>query len=393
MATLECTDKGDKYLYVMLQGLQTNYNGLRYAKYSAKDEYGNVRSATSDNILVGSSHGGTTQILNLTPGTYYSLSAEIRDFTTDALLATVDESLGYGATTYPTKPVVDFEAGENYVDLTIRTEGNVYGYYYWLRDGLSRIREDTVIMTGGGDYTLRLSGLTPNTTYTFSVYGFVMVDGAKYYDDKYTAVISFDTEKEHGFTVSEWSVTPAGGNRATVQVTGTNLRSCSYEISVYVDGAWWQKAEGVIGSSGSTGFSVDITFDNPGTYDVRLTIQSQKKWEDVKEVTIKEGGGDRPADFEWDTPKVSGIRYSLTAKEWNALMGKINEFRQYRSLADYVFFPQTVISGQEFTADIYNQAHDALYDIAKITTGRVNSKDKVTAYLLNVFPDTIKTIQ
>lgn len=75
------------------------------------------------------------------------------------------------------------------------------------------------------------------------------------------------------------------------------------------------------------------------------------------------------AKFYWNTNKVSGQAFNLTAVEWNALMNKINEVRaRYSKTAISDAF---ATRGNNFTAYIYNRA---VYGIAEIfgNTSSVN---------------------
>lgn len=75
--------------------------------------------------------------------------------------------------------------------------------------------------------------------------------------------------------------------------------------------------------------------------------------------------GNRPQNFAWTYPKVSGQEFNLTATEWNAFTSRINVFRAYKGLGSYGF--TTAYSGSNFTAAMFNQARNAI--AAMNTTG------------------------
>ena len=74
---------------------------------------------------------------------------------------------------------------------------------------------------------------------------------------------------------------------------------------------------------------------------------------------------DRPINFSWDTPKISGDpTTNLLASEWTNLQNKVNEFRQYKSLSNYSF--TNVISGGIFYASIFNEVRNNIYPMNSI---------------------------
>lgn len=107
---------------------------------------------------------------------------------------------------------------------------------------------------------------------------------------------------------------------------------------------------------------------------------------------VKTAAPSRPANFYWTNSKTQGGTFNLTAKEWNALTKRINEFRAYRNLSNYSF--DTAYTGYEFTADMYNQARLALQGIPGfgIYIPTVSSGGNVTAYALNMFVSEIEAI-
>ena len=74
-------------------------------------------------------------------------------------------------------------------------------------------------------------------------------------------------------------------------------------------------------------------------------------------------GGARPSYFYWTYPKTSGGTFNLTAAEWNSLCANINQVRLYKGVTwTYPF--TTAVTGNDFTANIYNQAVSGIKGIS-----------------------------
>lgn len=133
---------------------------------------------------------------------------------------------------------------------------------------------------------------------------------------------------------------------------------------------------------GSNG-AIDLTFlDSNTTYDIRLVSANRDNtsaYSSYKSITTPK----RPDYFSWDTQKVQGQSFKLTAAEWNSLTRNINMIRTYKNYSTYNF--KTVYAGETVTAALYNEARTAIQDIsgygAYIPT--VSARDKITAYCLN----------
>lgn len=109
----------------------------------------------------------------------------------------------------------------------------------------------------------------------------------------------------------------------------------------------------------------------------------------IREVNVTTNS--RPSNFSWDTSKVSGATFNLTASEWNRLAAKINEFRSFKGLSSYSF--TTVSAGNTFTATIFNQARNAISSMS--TSGLPGTKsagNTVKASELNALRDTLNAI-
>jgi hypothetical protein len=101
----------------------------------------------------------------------------------------------------------------------------------------------------------------------------------------------------------------------------------------------------------------------------------------------------RPLNFEWNTAKVSGANFALTYTEWNDFTDRINEFREYSSLAEYIF--TAAVLGNEFTAAMFNEAVNNINDmeptISPPTTK--SADDDIYASYLNDLRDSLNSIE
>lgn len=107
---------------------------------------------------------------------------------------------------------------------------------------------------------------------------------------------------------------------------------------------------------------------------------------------VKVTVGERPELFEWTKPKVKGQPFILLASEWNDFTVKINEMRTYLGLSDYSF--TNAITGEPFTATMYNQARKAIQgmgDDVGTYIPTVSSGQSITAYMLNIIVDELNS--
>lgn len=100
----------------------------------------------------------------------------------------------------------------------------------------------------------------------------------------------------------------------------------------------------------------------------------------------------RPENFSWWYPKTSGGTFNLTADEWNRFTGRINEFRDYRSIPKYSF--TMAVTGNTFTASIYNEVREAIQAIAGYGTyiPLVSAGDEITADMMNILVTELNAI-
>lgn len=109
-----------------------------------------------------------------------------------------------------------------------------------------------------------------------------------------------------------------------------------------------------------------------------------------KEITVEQQSV-RPDRFEWNTAKVSGGQYNLTAQEWNSLITNINEVKEYKK-QNTVSMTSAQAGVTTVSADIFNEVITAInslgYDIKEVA-----QNEKLLAKLLNDLRDKINAIE
>jgi hypothetical protein len=100
----------------------------------------------------------------------------------------------------------------------------------------------------------------------------------------------------------------------------------------------------------------------------------------------------RPSNFVWDSNKYSGYDFKITASEWNKLCNRVNEFRDYKGLSSYGF--TTAYSGNDFTANQYNQVRNAINSMSPPTNIPVSRSKGDTIYAsdINKLRDSLNSI-
>lgn len=99
------------------------------------------------------------------------------------------------------------------------------------------------------------------------------------------------------------------------------------------------------------------------------------------------------ANFEWDTPKTSGVSFNITATEWNRFLDAINSARAGKGLTAYNFTYAT--QGSDFYAYMFNQAVQAISAMnPPISPPNTRSSgDEIYASYLNRLRDSLNSIQ
>ena len=142
----------------------------------------------------------------------------------------------------------------------------------------------------------------------------------------------------------------------------------------------------------SSSGAIDLTFlDSNKTYSIRLVsadYDNTSAYSSYKSITTPS----RPDYFSWDTQKVQGQSFKLTAAEWNSLTRNINMIRTYKNYSTYSF--TTVYAGDTVTAAIYNEARKAIQGISGYGSyiPTVYSLDNITAYALNTLVSELNAI-
>lgn len=111
----------------------------------------------------------------------------------------------------------------------------------------------------------------------------------------------------------------------------------------------------------------------------------------------------RPNKFEWDSPKIKGQPFNITAEEWGNLLDNINAVREYKgysaisstSNADAIarfYYPS---KGDNFLASMYNQCIYAFEDMELLdyNSYRVLKGDPITADAINFLVETINSVE
>lgn len=318
--------------------MSDQYNGVRVAKYTLTDEYGNEHIKTSAVFGGNVTAGGDITIDGLTPGTYYSISATVYNYANSEWLATVS---GYGATTFPTTPTITCTPNTDSVSLTITPgDGNVKGYYWEILQGEIVIESENVL--GGGTFTRTISNLEENTVYSIRTYAFIYLsDGTKYYDEtSYSDVVYFNTngEIEDGgdtnFTVTMFRPVQKniGELCAEVGLEGDNLIGCTYVIYHYAtDGSLVENTRGVFTQNGGL---VDIYFDEFRKYNLLLKVTrggatvTKKASVNISENCLKDVSYkrvNRGLIFSWDIYPDEYEAYSYIINGRRYPDGKLNE--------------------------------------------------------------------
>lgn len=140
---------------------------------------------------------------------------------------------------------------------------------------------------------------------------------------------------------------------------------------------------------------------------VRYEIDNSYKYHYAEDIYIttesESSSSNRPDYFEWDSPKVKGQPFNITAEEWGNLLDNINAVREYKgysaisstSNADAIarfYYPS---KGDNFLASMYNQCIYAFEDMELLdySSYRVLKGDPITADAINFLVETINSIE
>lgn len=207
-----------------------------------------------------------------------------------------------------------------------------------------------------------VTGLSPGTTYTF--YGFAQSVNGNYYP---AGSFTFTTEEEPPpdppdppYNISH-SVTE---NSARITFTkGYGADSTEVE---YKHGG---QSNYTSVTTSSSSFNLEGLLYGT-TYVYRLRSHGEggsSSWTSLRYFTTEEDLPDRPSDFSWTYPKISGSNFKLTPTEWNSFTSRINAFREYKGFSPVSF--TTAVNGNDFTAKMFNQARNAIAALSAYFTG------------------------
>lgn len=118
--------------------------------------------------------------------------------------------------------------------------------------------------------------------------------------------------------------------RATVSTSG----SVAMDHYWYLDG---QQMTIVSTAQGVTGSYCTFTGLSPGTsYRVSVRVFAYNPWRELDNgsatATTTGSSKKRPSDFYWSTVGSSGTALSITARDWNNFIGRIEDFADYKDV-------------------------------------------------------------
>lgn len=229
-----------------------------------------------------------------------------------------------------------------------------------------------------------------------------------------------DTEDEIYDDIGEWSdnyiaTAPSQPTALTAHYTDNNIVSIEWELEEENENDVQLRVN--IYKSGGVVFSYDIdvlakttkgsslievgNLEN-GDYEVRISTHYGDIW------CVDENGtgffvsanlkidSAKPSEFKWLYPKLSGQAVNITAVEWQALTSKINEFRRYCGIDNFIF-ETTAITGNVITNAVYNEVAEAVRDILEYSADideieNVEKGQNMTAASLNILKEAINSI-
>lgn len=234
MAAIVCSYKYDTALSLYIADMSAQYNGNRIATFTLTDKDGNEHRKQSAKFGGNVTAGGDVTVFELTPGTYYEITAEIADYDSGAHLATVS---GYGATTFPTNPIITYQKNESSAIISVVLgEGNADGVRVKIYDESGAVIKETSGM-GGGTLSFNITNLSSGTTYTIEAYAFLLINGEEYANsDGYTETVSFTTDGivagDDEFDVTSFFADQQtlGDTQIFIGIEGDNLKKASFVV-------------------------------------------------------------------------------------------------------------------------------------------------------------------
>lgn len=323
------------------------------------DVYVSCNGQTSPNLAPssGSSSSYGWTITGLSPNTTYTVSFSLR---------TIVGSTGSGSTTItttspPTPPAMPtglYVYPSSNVGTIMYADWNAVSgatqYYVTIRQGglngtlinYKYVTSPTASFTGlteYTDYTVTVSAMNANGTGNYNYASAKTIDSVAPIFN--TTSIDGSGRIQVAFSAYDNSSGMRSYNTYYVEISnpnGTTYGNGAYQTTTYRT---------------FTSDAYGSEFIHDATYSVRVTAYDE--FGNARATTISVIYKKvRPSDWSWTYAKVSGSTLTLSASEWNGFCNRINLFRQYKSLSNYSF--TTVVSGQDITATIINQATSAI---------------------------------
>lgn len=160
-----------------------------------------------------------------------------------------------------------------------------------------------------------------------------------------------------------------------------------------------------VGLNNEYDYPYTITVTNQITGKIEATYSGTEEYPDY-DVSVKENQnyvivikstnykGDAPNKWYWESVVAKGEPINLTAYEWSNFQSRILAFRDYRNVTGETF-TKTPKSGDVITADICNEAWNAINDIPQHGTMPVKAVKgrKMTAAFFNGLKDALNAAQ
>lgn len=243
-------------------------------------------------------------------------------------------------------------------------------YLYWYLDGAEQFQSGVTPSTTSSSWE-EFSDLNPGTTYT--VYVEVRNSSGTYMD---SAEIRVTTESDSsGPEVGDIYIQQRTASNPSTQVA---VRARGFDTSysedwtiywyLYQNNSQIDNATDTVSAGDSSSSTTTFAGLSPDTeYRVSLRVRYRVDGtydyyyaEDIYITTESSSSGNRPDYFEWDTAKVKGRAFNITASEWCRLLNNINEVREYKGYSSMsegtgvatFTYPS---KGDTFTARMYNQ--------------------------------------
>lgn len=254
--------------------------------------------------------------------------------------------------------------------------------------------------------TFYVTGLMANTTYRMGVSS-VNTNGESSirWSSYFTTLSSDTTPPILNITNLQTIKLPNGTYNLAVAWTASDNVGLSY-FELYVSAKnsntmyWKRNLDSYERSSTITSDGNGLAFQLNGTYKVQIIAYDTSGNSTSKTSTISIIS-ERPENWVWGSQyniysggaffrQSNRTAYLMDATHWNGFTVRINEFRRYKGVTDYVFTP--VSSEMNVTATIINQAINAInglgFSMPTLTSGVSN----VSASIFNDMVNNLKSI-